>query len=142
LQDVVEMPGSRPGEQVRSLLASAGLFVLPSRVTEAGDRDGIPVALMEAMASGVPSVSTQVSGIPELIRHGKNGLLVPADDPGALSRAIERVMADPAKASEMAVQARATVESDFDVSREAAKLLDLFETRSAHAVMTSGEQVA
>jgi glycosyltransferase involved in cell wall biosynthesis len=118
------------------------VFVLPCRVTEQGDRDGIPVALMEAMASGAPAVSTVVSGIPELIQDQVNGLLVAPDDPDALAAAIDQVLSDPAAAVALARQGRETIEQDFDVSREAGKLLGLFESRMARSVVRTGEQVA
>jgi glycosyltransferase involved in cell wall biosynthesis len=99
------------------------VFVLPSVVTSRGDRDGIPVALMEAMAMGLPVVSTRVSGIPELIEHGSSGLLAEPGDAKELAHCIERLIADPASAREMAGLARRTVERDFDVAIEAGKLL-------------------
>ena len=122
-----EMPGAMPGEAVRDLLARARLFVLPSRVTPAGDRDGIPVALMEAMASGTPVVSTTVSGIPELIDNGQHGLLVAPDEAPALAAAIASQLDDPAQAAAMAQTARARVASEFDVATETARLLQAFE---------------
>ncbi len=118
----VELPGARPAESVAALLAVAGLFVLPSRVTDDGDRDGIPVALMEAMAAGLPVVSTTVSGIPELIESTVHGLLVPPDDAPALARAIGEQFQRPLYAARMAQRARARIEKDFHVGTETARL--------------------
>jgi glycosyltransferase involved in cell wall biosynthesis len=123
LSDRVRLLGARKQEEIMADLARAGVFVLPSVVTSRGDRDGIPVALMEAMAMGLPVVSTRVSGIPELIEHGSSGLLAEPGDAKELAHCIERLIADPASAREMAGLARRTVERDFDVAIEAGKLL-------------------
>lgn len=120
----VKLLGARKQEEVRQILSEASVFVLPSVVTERGDRDGIPVALMEAMAVGLPVVSTRVSGIPELVEHGVTGLLAEEKDAAGLAGAIEQLFADPAAAQAMAAQARRKVEQEFDVAREAQKLLD------------------
>jgi glycosyltransferase involved in cell wall biosynthesis len=93
-------------------------------VTRRGDRDGIPVALMEAMASGTPVVSTWVSGIPELIEDGVSGLLAPPADAAALADCLERLLEDPLLASRLAQRARQTVEREFEIGRESGKLYD------------------
>lgn len=120
------MPGAQPAESVRALLAQASVFVLPSRVTPEGDRDGIPVALMEAMAAGTPVVSTTVSGIPELIESGQHGLLVAPDEPAALATAINAQLQQSVQAGQMAAAARQRIEANFDVAIETARLLKAF----------------
>lgn len=125
LSDRVILLGARPQEVVKAYLARAEVFTLPSVVTASGDRDGIPVALMEAMAVGLPVVSTRVSGIPELVEHGSSGLLAEPGDAKALADCIERLIVDPVSAREMASTARHTVEREFDVTMEAGKLLSL-----------------
>ena len=129
IADRVELLGARPQAEVRAALNAAAVFVLPSVVTATGDRDGIPVSLMEAMALGTPVVSTRVSGIPELIDHGREGLLVPEKDAPALANAIGRLLDDPDLGPRMARAARAKVEREFDAGIEARKLLEFF----AHA---------
>lgn len=131
IADSVELTGAMPQAKVREALYAASMFVLPSVVTESGDRDGIPVALMEAMAAGTPVVSTRVSGIPELVDHGQEGLLVPERDPKALADAIVQILDDREGAAKMAVAARAKVEREFDAAREARKLLEFFADVSA-----------
>jgi colanic acid/amylovoran biosynthesis glycosyltransferase len=126
LGDSVELTGAMPQAKVRDSLYAASIFVLPSVVTDSGDRDGIPVSLMEAMAAGTPSVSTRVSGIPELIDDGQSGLLVPERDPKALARALARLLDEPALGERLAVAARAKVEREFDSAVEARKVLQLF----------------
>ena len=122
----VVLLGARQQEEVRAHLDRASVFVLPSVVTSRGDRDGIPVALMEAMAVGLPAVSTRVSGIPELVQHGINGLLAEPRDAADLARCIERMLTEPQAAQAMALRARQTVEQDFNVRTETRKLHDAF----------------
>ena len=80
LEDVVEMPGFKPSHEVKAMLDDADVFLLPSVTGADGDMEGIPVALMEAMAVGIPVVSTLHSGIPELVEADKSGWLVPEND--------------------------------------------------------------
>jgi colanic acid/amylovoran biosynthesis glycosyltransferase len=123
LGERVTLLGARKQEEVRGWLARASMFILPSVVTSRGDRDGIPVALMEAMAVGLPVVSTRVSGIPELIEHGRSGLLSEPGDAQGLAHCVEQLLSDPAAARDMAILARRKVEQEFDIATEAAKLL-------------------
>lgn len=122
----VTLLGAMKQEEVRGHLSKASMFVLPSVVTSRGDRDGIPVALMEAMAVGIPVVSTRVSGIPELIAHGESGLLAAPGNASELAHCVEQLISNPEAARDMAVQARRTVEREFDIAIEARKLLDAF----------------
>jgi glycosyltransferase involved in cell wall biosynthesis len=123
----VELVGARPQAEVRAALYAAHVFALPSVVAPDGNRDGIPVALMEAMAAGAPSVSTFVSGIPELIEPDRSGLLVPPGNVAALANALARLLDDPALCDALAAEARHKVEREFDAEREAKKLLALIE---------------
>jgi colanic acid/amylovoran biosynthesis glycosyltransferase len=126
LSGKVTLLGVRKQEEVRQFLAEASMFVLPSVVTSRGDRDGIPVALMEAMAVGLPVVSTRVSGIPELVEHGISGLLAEPGDAKNLADCIEQMLVSPETAQRMAVRARQQVEHDFDIAIEARKLHQAF----------------
>lgn len=122
LRDQVEFLGAQPQETVRALLEQAAIFALPSQVAADGGSDGIPVALMEAMASGCTVVSCQTSGIPELISDRENGLLVRERDPAALAGALHRLLADPGLRRRLAFSARQRVELQFDARKEARKL--------------------
>jgi glycosyltransferase involved in cell wall biosynthesis len=123
LADVVTLLGALAWNEAQQLVAAANAFVLPAIRTPRGEMDGIPVSLIEAMGIGVPSISTRVSGIPELIDDGRNGLLVPPGDVRALADAIERVARDPALAQAMSVQARQRVREAFSLARAVDGLL-------------------
>ncbi len=133
LSGLVELVGARPQAEVRAALGAATIFALPSVIAPSGDRDGIPVSLMEAMAAGAPVVSTRVSGIPELIEDEREGLLVSPRDWRALAGALARLLDDGVLRRRLAVGARAKVEREFDAAREANKLLELFAHARARA---------
>ena len=105
---------------------SASVFCLPCRVAADGDRDGIPNVLMEAMACGLPVVTTPVSGIPELLTDRVNGLFVPPDDAAATADALHRLYSDPPLARQLASAAQADVRTRFCGDRSVARLIDLF----------------
>lgn len=121
----IEFSGAQTQERIRSWMSTATLFVLPSQVAADGNRDGIPVALMEAMASGCPVVSTRVSGIPELIQDDEDGMLVEQRDPVALADAIERLLESSALRERLATRARVRIETEFDSRKEAGRLHQL-----------------
>jgi glycosyltransferase involved in cell wall biosynthesis len=125
LRSLVQIHGSRLQEEILGEYRRAGLFVLAPLMTEDGDRDGIPNVLVEAMACGVPVVSTRLSGIPELIEHGREGLLVEPGDAAGLADAIDLLLSDPELARSFVVAGRRKVERLFDVRRNTASLADL-----------------
>ena len=131
LGGLVTLTGPLPHPEVVERYRRASAFVLPCVVTDDGDRDGIPNVILEAMAAGLPVVSTPVSGIPEVIRDGETGFSVPERDPAALATAIAAVLSDPARAHEIAERGRAFVHSEFELQRNVDRLLDLFEPVAA-----------
>ncbi len=130
LESVVEMAGPLPQSEVKGEIQAASAFAAPCIESSDGDRDGLPTVLLEAMALGTPCVSTDVTGIPEVVRDGETGLMVPQKDPTALADALERLMDDSELRIRLAENARAVIEGDFDVRRSAAKLRETFEVRS------------
>ncbi|TMP94756.1 MAG: glycosyltransferase family 4 protein [Verrucomicrobia bacterium] len=91
LQGCVELPGAKPQHEIREYLAAASAFVLPSVVDPDGGMDNLPTVIMEAMAAGLPVISTAVGGIPEMVIQSETGFLVPPGDVAALAGAIERL---------------------------------------------------
>jgi glycosyltransferase involved in cell wall biosynthesis len=125
LEGRVRLPGPMGQAELFREYRRASVFCLPCRVLP-GDRDGLPNVLVEAMASGVPVVTTGVSGIPELVSHEANGLLVDPDDPEALAAALLRLHDDRELAGRLARAGRATVRERFDGDALAGRLADLF----------------
>ncbi|HKF55886.1 MAG TPA: glycosyltransferase, partial [Blastocatellia bacterium] len=126
LADRVSLVGAQAHDAVCRAYQRASVFVLPCIVASNGDRDGIPNVLLEAMASGVPVVSTPVSGIPELIESGVNGILVPQHDARSLADAIEGLLAS-RELSERLVRAATTkLDSSFSLEASAEQLLAVF----------------
>lgn len=132
LQKLVEFPGAMMQRDVLRQMSEATLMVLPCLVTPQGQSDGIPNVLMESMAVGLPVVSTRIAGIPELIKNGVNGRLVPERDPDALADAVQALMRNPGERQSFAEAGRRTVECDFNVRIEADRLLRHFGT-TCHA---------
>ena len=132
LARIVELTGPLRQEEVRSALRRATLFVLPCVVARNADRDGIPNALMEAMAMEIPVVSTAVAGVPELVHDGSDGLLVPPADAQALADAMRTLIESPPLRDRLGRAGRRTVEADFEVRDSARRLERLFrsETRA------------
>jgi len=132
LEDRVTLLGAQPYEAVRLAYRRAAVFALPCRVAADGDRDGIPNVLLEAVASGVPVVSTPVSGIPELIECDRSGLLVEPNNPGMLADALDRILTSPELRARLTEAARAKLDEHFSLDRCSARLLALF-----HAVQAA-----
>jgi glycosyltransferase involved in cell wall biosynthesis len=94
-------------------LAACDAFVLPAVVDAKGDTEGLGVVLLEAMAYGKPVVASAAGGIVDIVRDGRNGLLVPPGDAGALAGALRRLMGDTARAAEMGAAGREDVRAGF-----------------------------
>lgn len=119
LTDHVVLEGPLDHDEVLGWYRRATVMALPCVVARDGDRDGIPNVLVEAAAVGLPIVTTAVSGIPELVRDGETGLVVPDRDPQALAAALERLLDSPALRERLRTNARAHVEEFFDLRRNA-----------------------
>jgi glycosyltransferase involved in cell wall biosynthesis len=103
-------PGALDRTAVAAALAAADVVVVPSVVDRAGNVDGLPNALLEALAAGKAVVASRVAGIPDVVEHGRNGLLVPEKDPEALAAALERLRRDPEARRLLGAEARRRAE--------------------------------
>ncbi len=112
----VHLEGRQPEQGVRRFLSLAHLFVAPFVETESGDKDGIPTALVEAMATGIPSVVTDAGSILEVVDDGVDAQVVPQRDPAALAAAIRELLADPRRRRTMSEKAAQKARERFDVS--------------------------
>jgi glycosyltransferase involved in cell wall biosynthesis len=126
LEESVELLGPRTQDEVSQLLRTANCYVQPSVITSSGKMEGIPVALMEAMASGIPVVATCISGIPELVRNGDTGWLVPSEDVTAIADALSQIYSGPAEARRRAAFGRKWVLEEFELSLNARRLASLY----------------
>lgn len=127
LGDHIHVHGPRARPEVVRMLKDSDVLALASHPTADGRREGIPVALMEAMACGVPVVSSAISGIPELVDSGHSGLLVPSGEPVAIADALESLARDPGLRRKMGAEGRRKVVRDFNLASGAARMRTLFE---------------
>ena len=127
LAEHIKLPGVIPHNELIEMYENheIDIVVLPSITTVNGEHEGIPVALMEAMAAGVPVISTITGGIPELLDSGA-GILVPPEDSEALADAIQLLMEDSEMRSKVGAKGREKVEREFAISCVAKKLVSLF----------------
>ncbi|MGP1375250.1 MAG: glycosyltransferase [Almyronema sp.] len=131
LSDLVELVGPLPQKEVFARLQRTAVFAAPYVIGADGNRDGLPTALLEAMALGTPCVATDVTGIPEIIRPEETGLLVAQRDALGLAQALQRLLRSPALGQRLAAQARQLIESEFDSSCNTAQLRSLFQPQFA-----------
>ncbi len=135
--DCVRLLGQRSRDEVDRRLRLAAVTAVPCVVSANGNRDGLPTVLLETMAVGTPCISTAVTGIPEIVRDGETGLIVPQRDPASLADCIERLLDDEALAERLATNARQLVEAQFDIHRNTVALRELFRTgMPEHAPVT------
>lgn len=126
LGDQCSWLGTRTHHEVLEQFNNSDLFILACKIAESGDRDGIPNVLVESLAMGVPALSTTVSAIPEVLKHGETGYTVEPENPAAMADAIETVLADKQLAARLSLQGREWVEKRFDNRRWIQQLADLF----------------
>lgn len=126
LTEHVELAGPQNNATVWAALADTDLFVLPCRVDPTGDRDGIPVVLMEAMAAGVCVVSSDLPAIRELVQHEKTGLAVRPDDVGALVAVLQNLLDRPELRQRLARGGQRWVEVEFSREKNIDRLITAF----------------
>ncbi|MGX5843179.1 glycosyltransferase [Mesorhizobium sp. ArgA1] len=127
LEDRVSWKGAMAQEEVLEHYRSADIFALACRITADGDRDGLPNVLVEAASQRLACVSTDISGVPELLSSDETGLLVPSENPTALAQALERLIRDPALRARLGDAAEQRVRGNFDHVASIVQLKDLFE---------------
>jgi glycosyltransferase involved in cell wall biosynthesis len=128
LADRIKLLGAIPNDQLTELYSRASVFLMPCVKTPDGDMDGIPVAMMEAMACEVPVVSTNISGIPELVEDGITGRLAVEKDVDALAEILQELLGDTDKIERFGKAGRERVLKDFCISENAAKLRELIKS--------------
>ncbi|HEX7831115.1 MAG TPA: glycosyltransferase family 4 protein [Thermoanaerobaculia bacterium] len=131
LDGVVNLIGPRGQDEVATMMRECALFVLPSIIAADGQMEGIPVALMEAMASGRAVVSTSIAGIPELVENGVSGLLVPPGDAESLARAMRTLLDDPQRARQMGRRGQEKVRDEFSLRTCVTQLLARLDREAA-----------
>ena len=129
LEKQVSLLSWQTRDEILRLMKKVDVVALPSIVTSNGKQEGIPVALMEAMAMEIPVVATRISGLPELIEDGKTGFLVEQKDPSALARALHYFWQNPEAATQMGRFGRTKVLNEFSLQANAEKLNSLFTGR-------------
>lgn len=133
LGDRVRLAGAVPRDAILDAMRRARVLAAPCVAGADGNRDALPTVLLEALAAGLPSVATGIGGIPEILDHGVQGLLVPEREPVALADAIHHVLQDEATWRDMSAAARRRAEERFDRDATLPALIHLFEeSRSRH----------
>lgn len=125
LEDTVTLLGALPQREVKRRLQQAAVFAAPCVVGADNNQDGLPTVLLEAMALGTPCISTNVTGIPEILRHEDTGLMVAQRDSRALANAMCKLLTEPALQRRLAINARRVIEADFDSDINAHQLRSL-----------------
>jgi colanic acid/amylovoran biosynthesis glycosyltransferase len=127
LTDCASLAGAKTISEIQELYRHSDIFALPCIVAQSGDRDGMPNALLEAMAMQLPVITTPLTGNPELVRDGVNGLLVPERDATSLALAIEQLINDPSLRLRLGEQARRTILDGFDIHQTASQMAAIFQ---------------
>jgi len=129
--DNITLLGWQNQEEVRELLRDTDILLAPSVTGRDGNQEGIPVVLMEAMAQGIPVITTRHSGIPELVQDGESGFLVPERDAGALQEKLEYLIKHPETWSEMGRKGRSYVEEHYDLNKQNDRLVEIYQQLQA-----------
>lgn len=127
ISHIVELLGSQDQEKVIEIIKDSDIFLAPSVISKSGDQEGIPVASMETMAMGLPVVSTYHSGIPELVKDGVSGFLVPERDVDLLSEKLTYLVKHPEIWSSMGAAGRAFVEDNHNIDKLNKRLVDIYQ---------------
>jgi colanic acid/amylovoran biosynthesis glycosyltransferase len=128
LQNNIALTGAKPQSQVRQRLAAANAFVLPSVIDPDGGMDNLPTVIMEAMATGLPVVSTNIGGIPEMVIENETGFLVQPGDAAAMANAIQTVINDRSLAERFGHSGYERARTLFSIETNVRELCKLIKT--------------
>lgn len=126
IEKYIQFKGDVSDFELKNYYENADMFILPCIIAENGDRDGVPVAIMEAMAMELPVISTNISGIPELVEDGVSGILVPQKDENAVGNAIIKLGKDRALRTGMGENGRKIIYKKYNIASESDKLINIF----------------
>lgn len=127
LQEKIRLLGPLPQNEVIKRVQGAAVMAAPCVVASDKDKDGLPTVLIEAMALGTPCVSTDVTGIPEIVIDGETGLTVPQHDPSRLASALGTLLAQPSLRCELSRRARNLIEERFDITHNSIEVRTVFQ---------------
>ncbi len=125
LANSVQLLGPQTQRQIGDWFRAARIFVLACTTEADGGMDNLPTVIMEAMAAGLPVISTSLAGVPEMVQDGATGELVPPRDPTALATAIARLLADPAEAARLGARGRVAAAERFSIEVNVRSLVAL-----------------
>jgi colanic acid/amylovoran biosynthesis glycosyltransferase len=131
LKELVQLPGAKPQHELRERLATANVFVLPSVPEAEGGMDNLPTVIMEAMATGLPVISTRIGGIPEMVIDNETGFLLRPEDPPAVADAIEKVICDRSLGQRLGQAGRGRAQMLFSIEKNARDLCALLDAHRA-----------
>lgn len=126
MDDRVELLGWKSEREITALLDQSDILLAPSVTSETGDEEGIPGAIMEAFAHGLPVISTAHAGIPEVVHDGQSGFLVPERNAGALAEKLQALVDQPALCARMGASGRDFIESNCDINKLNDRLVTLY----------------
>jgi colanic acid/amylovoran biosynthesis glycosyltransferase len=129
LDRIVELAGPKSQTEIVELLAQSQIFAFPARRDETGDQDNLPTVLIEAMASGLPIVTSNLAGIPEIITDQINGILIPEPAPDTLASAIRTLLLDPKKRENLGASGLSTAREKFSLAATVQELIGIFESQ-------------
>ena len=127
LEDHVKLVGPLSQSEIAGRFAGATVFVLPCTTEPGGGMDNLPTVIMEAMASGLPVISTTTAGVPEMVDAGETGLLVPPDDPSALAEAITTLISQPKEARRLGARGRERAAEKFSIETNVKALVEILQ---------------
>ena len=127
LDNHVALVGPLSQSEIAGRFAGATVFVLPCTTEPGGGMDNLPTVIMEAMASGLPVISTATAGIPEMVEAGETGLLVPPDDPSALAEAITTLISQPKEARRLGARGRERAAEKFSIETNVKALVEILQ---------------